>query len=64
MEQGSKIVFLTSSPDDSYQIQGEWVTGPFTKKNHFLEHVSRVWPDHAHVLVITASPDADSRTQR
>lgn len=61
MEQGSKIVFLTSSPDDSYQIQGEWVTGPFTKKNHFLEHVSRVWPDHAHVLVITASPDADKQ---
>ena len=61
MKQGSKIIFLTSSPDDSYQIQGEWVTGPFTKKNHFLENVTRVWPEHAHVLVITASPDADEQ---
>lgn len=63
MKQGGKIIFLTSSPDDSCQIQGEWVTGPFTKKNHFLENVTRVWPEHAHVLVITASPDADEQNR-
>ena len=61
MKQDSKVVFLTSSPDDSYQIEGEWVTGPFTRKNRFLEQVSRVWPRRAHVLVITAAPDADAQ---
>ena len=30
-----KAVFLTSSPDASYQVDGTWVTGPFTEKTDF-----------------------------
>lgn len=63
MNQDHKVIFLTSSPDDSYQFEGEWVTGPFTKKNQFLEQVTRVWPQEAHVLVIMAAPDEAERNE-
>lgn len=55
----SKIVFLTSSPDTSYQKEdGTWVTGPFSSRNGFLEKMRAVWPWHpAKVLAISADPD-------
>lgn len=53
----SKAVFLTSSPDASYQAGGEWVTGPFTEKNGFLERFRNACPSEPQVLLITAAPD-------
>lgn len=52
-----KIIFLTSSPDASYQVDGRWITGPFTSKNGFLGQVRDVWQSPSRVLVITATPD-------
>lgn len=52
-----KIVFLTSSPDASYQVDGRWITGPFTSKNGFLDQIREVWKSPSRVLVITATPD-------
>lgn len=52
-----KIVFLTSSPDASYQVDGHWVTGPFTSRNGFLDQMRAVWTKPFRVLVITATPD-------
>lgn len=63
MNQDNKVIFLTSSPDDSYQFEDEWVTGPFTQKNRFLENVAQVWPEDARVLVITAAPDDEERNE-
>jgi len=64
MEQTDQVIFLTSSPDDSYQFEGEWVTGPFTEKNGFLEQVTRVWPEDARVLVVSASPDEEEQNDQ
>lgn len=52
-----KIVFLTSSPDASYQVDGHWIAGPFTSRNGFLDQIKDVWKAPARVLVITATPD-------
>lgn len=57
-----KILFLTSSPDSSYQLDdGTWVTGPLTSKNGFLGQVKSVWKNPSRVLAITAFPDEDER---
>lgn len=57
-----KTVFLTSSPDSSYQLaDGTWVTGPLTSKNGFLDQVKSVWKNPSRVLAITAFPDEDER---
>lgn len=58
-----KIVFLTSSPDASYQVDGKWVTGPFTDKNGFLERFRSVCPSSPRVLMITATPDEEEKNQ-
>lgn len=57
------VVFLTSSPDASYQVDGEWVTGPFTSRNGFLERVRAAWPAKARVLLITATPDEEEKNR-
>lgn len=58
-----KTVFLTSSPDASYQVNGEWVTGPFTEKNGFLERFRNACPPDPQVLLITATPDDPEKNQ-
>lgn len=56
-----KIVFLTSSPDASYQVDGQWITGPFTSKNGFLDQMKALWTVPFQVLVIAAAPDEAER---
>jgi len=56
-----RTVFLTSSPDASYQVDGEWVAGAFTERNAFLQRVRAVWKAPASVLLITATPDEDEK---
>ena len=58
-----KMVFLTSSPDASYQKDGKWVTGPFTEKNGFLERFRNACPLRPRVLLITATPDEQEKNQ-
>lgn len=58
-----KIIFLTSSPDASYQVDGEWVTGPFTSKNGFLNQFRQACPKRPRVLLITATPDDTEKNQ-
>lgn len=58
-----KTVFLTSSPDASYQEDGKWVTGPFTEKNGFLDTFRKVCPQNPRVLLITATPDEEEKNQ-
>ena len=58
-----KIVFLTSSPDASYQVDGKWITGPFTEKNGFLERFKEACPRVSQVLLITATPDEEEKNQ-
>ncbi|MCI8660373.1 MAG: type 1 glutamine amidotransferase-like domain-containing protein [Lachnospiraceae bacterium] len=58
-----KTVFLTSSPDASYQVDGKWITGPFTKKNGFLDRFKKVCPVNPQVLLITATPDEKEKNQ-
>lgn len=58
-----KIVFLTSSPDASFQVEGKWVTGPFTEKNGFLEKFRNSCPPNPQVLLITATPDEPEKNQ-
>ena len=59
----AKTVFLTSSPDASYQEEGKWVTGPFTSRNRFLEQFQKACPKHPQVLMITATPDDPAKNQ-
>lgn len=59
----AKTIFLTSSPDASYQVDGEWVTGPFTSKNGFLERFRKACPEHPRVLMITATPDEPEKNE-
>ncbi len=57
-----KTVFLTSSPDGSWQeADGAWVTGPFSSKNGFLEQIRSVWRNPSRVLAISAFPDEDEK---
>lgn len=57
-----RIVFLTSSPDGSWQTEdGTWITGPFTFRNGFLDQMRSVWKDPSNVLAITAFPDEDEK---
>lgn len=63
-ENGKKTVFLTSSPDGSYQVDGEWVTGPFTERNGFLQRFKEACPDCPQVLLITATPDDKEKTRK
>lgn len=63
MAEKERIVFLTSSPDASYQVGGKWVTGPFTEKNGFLERFRRACPSRPRVLMITATPDEEEKNQ-
>ncbi len=58
-----KAVFLTSSPDASYQVDGTWVTGPFTEKNGFLERFRKACSSEPDVLLITATPDEREKNQ-
>lgn len=58
-----KTVFLTSSPDASFQEAGEWVTGPFTEKNGFLERFRNACPKMPRVLLITATPDEKEKNR-
>ena len=59
----TKTVFLTSSPDASFQVDGTWVTGPFTDKNGFLERFRSACPVRPRVLMITATPDEKEKNQ-
>lgn len=61
MKNNHKILFLTSSPDASYQVDGRWIAGPFTSKNGFLQQIKDVWKSPSRVLLITASPDAHEK---
>ncbi len=65
MDQGKKgkVIFLTSSPDASFQVDGRWVTGPFTEKNGFLERFRNACPLKPQVLMITATPDEEEKNQ-
>ena len=56
-------IFLTSSPDASYQVDGKWITGPFTEKNGFLEQFRNACPKKPWVLLITATPDEKEKNQ-
>jgi dipeptidase E len=58
----AKILFLTSSPDSSYQKEdGTWVTGPLNRRNGFYERMKAVWPEHpAGVLGIASDPENDA----
>lgn len=58
-----KIIFLTSSPDTSYQVDGKWVTGPFTAKNGFLERFKSACPANPQVLLVTATPDEEEKNK-
>ncbi len=55
----ARILFLTSSPDSSWQEEGgAWVTGPLAQRNGFLARVQAVWPENgARVLAVAADPD-------
>ncbi|MCI8269252.1 MAG: type 1 glutamine amidotransferase-like domain-containing protein [Lachnospiraceae bacterium] len=59
----AKTIFLTSSPDASYQVDGEWVTGPFTSKNGFLKQFRQACQENPRVLLITATPDDPEKNQ-
>ncbi len=63
MKNCEKMVFLTSSPDASFQVNGEWVTGPFTEKNGFLKRFREACPPHPRVLMITATPDEPEKNK-
>lgn len=63
MKNPEKTVFLTSSPDASFQVDGEWVAGPFTEKNGFLERFRTACPCKARVLMIPATPDDPDKNQ-
>ncbi len=63
LENKGKTVFLTSSPDGSYQVDGEWVTGPFTGKNGFLRRFQEACPKNPRVLLITATPDEKEKNE-
>lgn len=57
-----KILFLTSSPDDSgYREDGSWEAGALTSKNGFLDQIRSVWKAPSRVLAITAFPDEDEK---
>lgn len=57
-----KILFLTSSPDASWQQEdGTWVTGPFTSRNGFLDQMRSAWPGPCNVLAIAAFPDEEDK---
>ena len=58
-----KTIFLTSSPDTSYQVDGKWVTGPFTAKNGFLERFKSACPANPQVLLVTATPDEEEKNK-
>ena len=58
-----KAVFLTSSPDASYQADGTWVTGQNKEKNGFLERFRKACSSEPDVLLITATPDEREKNQ-
>lgn len=62
-KKSEKIIFLTSSPDASYQEDGKWVPGPFTAKNGFLERFKNACPVNAQVLLVTATPDEKEKNE-
>lgn len=57
----SGLLFLTSSPDSSYQKEdGSWVTGPLSGKNGFLARVRAAWPGETNVLAVASDPENDA----